>query len=40
MKTPFVVEDGGVVRKFESRAAAAREYRVTAEQIKDRVRLG
>lgn len=40
MKTPFVVEDGGVVRKFESRAAAAREYRVTAGQIKDRVRLG
>jgi hypothetical protein len=40
MKTPFVVEDGGVVRTFDSRAVAAREYGVTAGQIKDRVRLG
>ena len=40
MKTPFVVEDGGVVRTFGSRAVAARDYRVTAGQIKDRVRLG
>lgn len=40
MKSPFVVEDGGVVRTFESRAAAAREYGVTAGQIKDRIRLG
>jgi hypothetical protein len=40
MKTPFVVEDGGVVRTFDSRAVAAREYGVTAGQIKDRIRLG
>jgi len=40
MKTPFSVEDGGIVRTFKSRAAAACEYPVTAGQIKDRIRLG
>ena len=40
MKTPFIVEDGGIIRRFKSRAAAACEYPVTAGQIKDRIRLG
>jgi hypothetical protein len=40
MKTPFIVEDSGIIRRFESRAAAACEYPVTAGQIKDRIRLG
>lgn len=39
MKT-FIVEDGDIIRRFKSRAAAACEYPVTAGQIKDRIRLG
>jgi hypothetical protein len=40
MKTPFSVFDGGVLRVFESRPAAAKEYNVPSSQIKDRLRLG
>ncbi len=40
MKTPFTVSDELGLRRIESYAAAGRNYGVTAQQIKDRLRLG
>lgn len=40
MKTSFSVLDGGMLRVFESRQAAANEYNVPSGKIKDRLRLG
>jgi hypothetical protein len=40
MKTSFSVLDSGMLRVFESRQAAAKEYNVPSGQIKDRLRLG